>query len=57
MNPRMTPPVGLMEGMLSLSHVFAAIVVMLAFALRRAPRVQAVVAGLLMLVSWPLGYV
>jgi hypothetical protein len=56
-NPPMTRPVGLMEGMLTLSHVLCAIVIVLAFAFRRAPRIQAVRAGLLMLVSWPLGYV
>jgi len=56
-NPRMTRPAGVMEGMLTLSHLVGIIVVVLAFALRRTPRVQAVLAGLLMLVSWPMGYV
>src|SRR6266851_5074693 len=54
-NPRMTRPAGLTEAMLTLSHLFGIIVVVLALALRRVPRVQAVVAALLMLVSWPLG--
>ena len=56
-SPRMTRPAVLMEGMLTLSRLFCIIVIVLAFALRRVPRVQAVLAGLVMLVSWPLGYV
>jgi hypothetical protein len=56
-NPRMPRPAGLMEAMLTLSHLLGIIVIVLAFALRRAPRIQAILAGVLMLVSWPLGYV
>ena len=56
-NPRVTRPPLLMEGMLTLSHLVGVLVVVLALALRRVPRVQAVAAGLLMLVSWPMGYV
>ncbi len=56
-NPQMTRPAGLMEDMLTLSHAFSIVVVVLAFAFRRASRMQAVLAGLLMLVSWPMGYV
>lgn len=55
--PRMTRPTGLMEAMLTLSHAFGMIVIVLAFALRRLPGVQAIFAGLLMLISWPLGYI
>ncbi len=56
-NPRMPRPEGLMEAMLTLSHPLGILVVVLALAFRRVPRVQAVIAALLMLVSWPLGYV
>lgn len=56
-NPRMPRPAGLMDAMLTLSHPFGIVVLLLAFAFRRVPRVQAVLAGLLMLASWPLGYV
>jgi hypothetical protein len=55
-NPRMTRPAGLMEDMLTLSHPLCVIVIVLAFSFRRVPRIQAVLAGLLMLVSWPMGY-
>jgi hypothetical protein len=55
-NPRTIRPVGLMEGMLTLSHPLSIIVLLLAFALRRVPRIEAGIAALLMLVSWPLGY-
>jgi len=47
----------LMEGMLTLSHPLDVVVVGLAFALRGLPRLQTVLAGLLMLISWPAGYV
>lgn len=57
LNPRMPRPAGFTEVMLTLSHPIGLVVVLLAFALRRVPRVQAVVAALLMLMSWPLGYV
>ena len=56
-NPRVTRPGDLMQMMLTLSHPLGIIVVVLAFSLRRVPRVQAIIAALLMLVSWPLGYV
>jgi len=56
MNPRTIRPAGLMEGMLTLSHPLSIIVIVLAFALRRVPRIEAGIAALLMLVSWPLGY-
>ena len=55
-NPRIPRPTGLMEAMLTLSHPFGIVVILLTFALRRVPRVQAFLAGLLMLVSWPLCY-
>src|SRR4051812_36272112 len=41
LNQRLTRPAGLMEGMLTLSHVLSVIAIVLAFALRRVPRVQA----------------
>jgi hypothetical protein len=56
-NPRMPRSAGLMEVMLTLSHPLGIDMVVLAFAFRRGPRVQAVLAGFLMLASWPLGYV
>jgi hypothetical protein len=56
-NPRMLRSAGLMEGMLTLWHPLSLFVVLLAFALRRVPRIQAVLGGVLLLASWPLGYV
>jgi hypothetical protein len=56
-NPRMPRPADLMQVMLTLSHPLGIVVLVLAFAFRRVSRVQTVVAALLMLVSWPLGYV
>jgi hypothetical protein len=56
LNPRISPPQGLNEAMLTLSHAFSFLVIGLAFAFRRAPRIQAVLAGLLMLFCWPVGY-
>ncbi len=50
-------PLGLMEGMLTLSHTLSCIVIVLALSFRGAPRVLVIVAGLLMLFSWPVGYV
>lgn len=55
--PQISRPAGLLLAMFTLSHSLDVVVIMLALALRRVPRVQAVLAGLLMLVSWPLGYV
>jgi len=56
-NPQMSRSAGLMEAMLTLSHPLGVVVVVFAFALRRVPRIQAVLAGVLLLVSWPLSYV
>ena len=56
-NPRVPRPQAFVEAMLTLSHPLSIAVVVLAFALQRVPRVQAVLAALLMLMSWPLGYV
>jgi len=55
--PQISRSAGLFDVMLSLSHPLDVVVIVLAFALRHVPRVLAVVAGLLMLVSWPLMYV
>ena len=55
-NAGVTRPVALIQAMLTLSHPLGVVVVVLAFALRSVPRIQAVIAGLLMLLSWPLGY-
>lgn len=49
-------PQALSEAMLTLSRVLSIIVIGLALALRRSPRIQAVIAGILMLISWPIGY-
>jgi hypothetical protein len=56
-NPRMPRPAEMMEVMLTLSHPLGVLALVLAFAFRRVSRVQTVVAALLMLMSWPLGYV
>jgi hypothetical protein len=55
-NPQSTRPPDLMETMLTMSHSLSVAAIVLAFALRRLSRIQAVFAGLLMLVSWPLSY-
>ena len=57
LNSQVARPPRLMEGMLTFSHAFSVLVLVLALALRRAPRFQAIVAALLMLACWPLGYV
>ena len=44
------------EALLTLSHPLCLVIVVLALALRGLPRLQTVLAGLLMLVSWPAGY-
>src|SRR5258706_13881857 len=56
-NPRTPRPADLMQVMLTLSHPLAIVALVFAFAFRRVSRVQTVVAALLMLVSWPIGYV
>lgn len=54
--PQISRPPGLLLGMFTLSLPLDVVGIVLALALRRAPRVQVILAGLLMLVSWPLGY-
>ena|SRR5688572_22003833 len=49
-------PEAYVGAMLTLSHPVGVVVIVLAFALRGVPRVQTVLAGLLLLISWPLGY-
>src|SRR6185312_7374142 len=43
------------ESTLTVSHWLSALVILLSLAFRRSSRIQAVVAGLLMLIFWPLG--
>ncbi len=46
----------LTEALLTLSHPISVLVILLSLALRSTPRIQAMLAGLLLLISWPLGY-
>jgi hypothetical protein len=46
----------LIEIMLTLSRPLDACATVLAFALKRRARVEAIIAGLLMFAGWPLGY-
>lgn len=56
-SPRSARPADLMQVMLALSHPLSIVVIVLALAFRRSPRIEVIVAALLMLASWPLGYV
>ena len=56
-NARVPRPAGLTEGLLALSHLVCIVATVLAFALRRQPRLQVMLAGVLMFMSWPFGYV
>jgi hypothetical protein len=48
---------GVREAMISLSHPLDVTTAVLAVALKRAPRIQVLLASMLMLACWPLGYV
>jgi hypothetical protein len=56
-NPSMPRSTVLNGDMLILSRSLSLLAVVLSLALRRGPRIQALLAGLLMLLSWPIGYV
>jgi hypothetical protein len=56
-HPQIAGPSGLREIMISLSQPLDAVAILLAVGLKRAARVQVLLAGVLMSLCWPLGYV
>jgi hypothetical protein len=56
-HPQIAGSSGLREIMISLSQPLDAVAILLAVGLKRAARVQVLLAGVLMSLCWPLGYV
>lgn len=57
LRPEVPRPEAFLHAMLTLLHPLAVVLIVLAFGLRGVPRIQAVLAGFLLFLSWPLGYV